>query len=104
MHRQRRTRYAPVSVSELRARLSRYLRAVEYGRTILITDRGHLIARIVPFDDPLERAISLGLVSEPKEELDDEFFDRGPSAKDPKGSLRRLVAEGRGGPRVGQDG
>lgn len=37
-----------VGVAELKNRLSRYLRAVEGGETIEVTDRNRVIARIVP--------------------------------------------------------
>lgn len=43
-----------VGVRELKARLSEYLRKVRAGETILITDRGQPVGRIVPADQPLE--------------------------------------------------
>jgi len=38
----------PVKVSELKNRLSHYLRQVRRGATLLVTDRDHVIARIEP--------------------------------------------------------
>lgn len=43
-----------VGVRELKARLSEYLHKVRTGETILITDRGQPVGRIVPAGQPLE--------------------------------------------------
>jgi prevent-host-death family protein len=43
-----------VGVRELKARLSEYLRRVRTGETIVITDHGRPVGRIVPADQPLE--------------------------------------------------
>jgi len=43
-----------VGVRELKTRLSEYLRMVRTGETILITDRGQPVGRIVPANQPLE--------------------------------------------------
>jgi prevent-host-death family protein len=37
-----------IGIRELRQHASRYLRAVEQGETIEVTDRGHPVARLVP--------------------------------------------------------
>lgn len=37
-----------VSVSQFKAKLGRYMRAVRAGRQVLITDRGEPVARLVP--------------------------------------------------------
>jgi prevent-host-death family protein len=39
-------------VSELKARLSGFLARVRAGETVVVCDREHPIARIVPYDDP----------------------------------------------------
>mgnify|MGYP000049957234 CR=1 FL=1 len=39
-----------VGVRELRLHLSRYLKGVKQGRQLLITERGKVIARIVPVE------------------------------------------------------
>lgn len=55
-----------VSVSELKARLSHYLREVRRGGEIQVLDRGNPVARIVPPAGPgdghRERLISSGLL------------------------------------------
>jgi prevent-host-death family protein len=43
-----------VGVRELKSRLSAYLRRVRAGETVLITDRGQPVGRIVPVSQPLE--------------------------------------------------
>lgn len=43
-----------VGVRELKARLSEYLRRVRTGDTIVITDHGRPVGRIVPAEQPLE--------------------------------------------------
>jgi prevent-host-death family protein len=37
-----------IGIRELRQHASRYLRAVQRGETIEVTDRGHPVARLVP--------------------------------------------------------
>jgi prevent-host-death family protein len=56
-----------VGVRELRNGLSSYLRRVRRGETMLVTDRGRPVARIVPPDMPerLMRAIREGRVIPP---------------------------------------
>ena len=46
-----------VGVRELKDRLSQYLRAVKSGHTIVITERGKAIGRIVPEGIPLEEKL-----------------------------------------------
>ena len=43
-----------VGVRELKARLSEYLRQVKAGRTIVITEHGKTVGRIVPAETSLE--------------------------------------------------
>jgi len=43
-----------VGVRELKSRLSEYLRRGRAGQTIVITDRGQPVGRIVPAGQPLE--------------------------------------------------
>ncbi len=45
-----------VKVSQLKDRLSEYLRAVEKGAEVVVTDRSRPIARIVPVAQPGRRA------------------------------------------------
>ncbi|MYA84244.1 MAG: type II toxin-antitoxin system prevent-host-death family antitoxin [Acidimicrobiaceae bacterium] len=55
-----------VSVSDLKARLSHYLREVRRGGEIQVLDRGKPVARLVPLaetgDEQRERLISSGLL------------------------------------------
>ncbi|MEO6086780.1 MAG: type II toxin-antitoxin system prevent-host-death family antitoxin [Umezawaea sp.] len=53
-----------IGIRELRDGLSRHLAEVRKGRTVVVTDHGHAIARIVPVDRPtaLERLIAEGRV------------------------------------------
>mgnify|MGYP006311753883 CR=1 FL=1 len=43
-----------VGIRELKAQLSAYLRQVKAGGTVVITDRGKPIGRIVPLTEPVE--------------------------------------------------
>lgn len=43
-----------VGIRELKTHLGKYLRIVRTGETILITDRGQPVGRIVPANQPLE--------------------------------------------------
>jgi antitoxin (DNA-binding transcriptional repressor) of toxin-antitoxin stability system len=53
-----------VGIRQLRDGLSRHLVDVRNGRTVVVTDHGRAIARIVPVDGPtaLERLIAEGRV------------------------------------------
>ncbi len=46
-----------VGVRELKARLSEYLRQVKSGRTVLITDHGKPVGRLVPAGQTLEERL-----------------------------------------------
>ena len=46
-----------VGVRDLKARLSEYLRQVRRGQTIVITDHGQPVGRIMPVEQPLEERI-----------------------------------------------
>lgn len=87
------------AVTELKARLSEYLRAVKTGEEVLVTERSKPIARLVPLPpssasdelDELERA---GLLRRGKGRLPDDFFDR-PRVKDPDGLLLKALLDER---------
>jgi prevent-host-death family protein len=59
--------YATIGVRELKTQLSRTLRQVKAGETVVITERGKPIGRIVPLEtsseDRLQELIELGLVA-----------------------------------------
>jgi prevent-host-death family protein len=46
-----------VGVRELKARLSEYLRQVKRGRTVVITEHGKPVGRLVPVGDSLEERL-----------------------------------------------
>ncbi len=48
-----------VGVRELKSRLSQYLRQVKAGRTVVITERGKSVGRIVPVAQPLETRLDM---------------------------------------------
>lgn len=54
-----------VGVRELRNHLSRYLERVRSGEEMVVTDRGHAIARVLPIsgERALDRFIAEGMVS-----------------------------------------
>lgn len=56
-----------IGVRELKARLSEYLRQVKSGRTIIITERGQPVGRIVPAaqsrDEKIQALIDAGLIA-----------------------------------------
>ncbi len=58
-------RETTVGVRELKAQLSKYLRQVKAGRTIVITEHGQPVGRIVPaeesLDDRLHAMVKAGL-------------------------------------------
>ena len=58
---------AEAGIRELKARLSAYLRRVKAGETLVITERGKPIGRIVPVSqtmpDQLELLVQAGLVA-----------------------------------------
>lgn len=45
-----------VRVSKLREHLVSFLKRVERGEDIIITSRGHRVARLVPLDDKMKKA------------------------------------------------
>jgi prevent-host-death family protein len=47
-----------VKLTELRQRLPAYLKEVEKGRTLRITSRGRVVARLLPPEDTVEAALA----------------------------------------------
>jgi prevent-host-death family protein len=54
-----------VGIRELRADLSRWIKRVQAGEDVLVTDRGTPVARIVPMDGQrkIDRLIAAGIVA-----------------------------------------
>lgn len=84
-------------VTEVKARLSEYLRRVRGGEEVVVTDRGRPVARIVPVidrDGHLAELERRGLIRAPRHELGADFLDRrGPRISG--GSLAEAVTEER---------
>lgn len=92
-----------VGVRELKNRLSEYLRHVRAGETVLVTDRGVVIAEVRPPGhasapaDPhpgLTNLVRRGLVSEVHQNAGD-AYPRLPR-RAPEGTVQRLLDEVRG--------
>lgn len=87
-------------ISDLKARLSRYLDMVKAGEEVVVTDRGKPIARITPIDtrlhmeNRLEMLVRTGEVRPPVRE-DALDLGRLTRPKDPKGRARTLLLEER---------
>jgi prevent-host-death family protein len=63
-----------VGVRELRQNLSVYLRRVVAGESLTVTDRGNVVAMLVPLPDPdtaLARMVASGRVARPAGDLTD---------------------------------
>ena len=68
-----------VAVSEIKARLSEYLRRVRGGEEVVVTDHGRPVARIVPVFDRGAHLADLeqrGLIRAPVGELPADFLER----------------------------
>ena len=53
-----------VGIRELKAKLSEHLQRVDEGETIIVTDRGRPVARLVPYDtaSTIEQGIAEGWI------------------------------------------
>ena len=84
-----------VGVRALKARLSAYLDSVKEGREVIVTERGRVIARIVPItggsEEALARLMAEGRVLEP--EADELVIPR--RVRMEGGSVEELVREQR---------
>lgn len=84
------------SVSEVKNRLSHYLRIVRRGETVVVVDRGRPVAQLMPVrsaDDELRALAAAGLVRLPVAALPRDFFKR-PLPR-PKVSVAAALAEER---------
>ena len=81
-----------VGVRELRNHLSRYLDRVRDGNELIVTDRGHAIARVVPVgsEPVLDRLIAEGIVTPAHEKR-----SRAPKPIKTKSTVSDLVGEQR---------
>ena len=87
-----------ISVSQLKARLSEYLRLVEGGNTLVVTDRGTPVAMVAPLptgktEGSMVSLIERGLVAPRAKSLPEDFWDRA-RPSDPEGlSLKAIIEE-----------
>jgi antitoxin (DNA-binding transcriptional repressor) of toxin-antitoxin stability system len=85
------------SVSELKSRLSEFLRLVRGGDTVMVMDRGHPVALLGPcqgVESELAELRDAGLVRVGSGEIPADFWTRSRS-KDPQASVRAAVREER---------
>ncbi len=88
-------------VSELKARLSKYLARVKAGEEVLVTERGTPVAKLVPVppaeDAEMERLRDMerrGLITLGTGRIPDDFWDM-PRPDDPKGQVLKALLEER---------
>jgi len=83
-----------VGIRELRAELSRWVKRVQAGEEVLVTDRGRPVARLVPVDGErkLDRLIREGIVTP----APNTGSRTAPEPIEGAGPLSDLVLEGRG--------
>ncbi|MGH2627989.1 MAG: type II toxin-antitoxin system Phd/YefM family antitoxin [Anaerolineales bacterium] len=85
-----------VGVRELKARLSEYLRQVKAGRTVVITERGRVVGRLVPAGQPLEQRLQAMIDAGPAEWNGKRLPPMKPAAKLKGGkSISDLILEDR---------
>ena len=88
-----------IGVRELRQRASEFLRRVEAGETIQVTDRGRPVALLSPIPDvsPLEQLRAAGEVEAETDDVGDlpEPLEADPGAPLPSEVLARLRADER---------
>jgi prevent-host-death family protein len=84
-----------VGVRELRQNLSRYLERVKVGEDLIVTERGRVVARLVPAggDEYVELATRFG-ASVPLERIDTIAARLAPRSR-PAGTTDALLREGR---------
>jgi prevent-host-death family protein len=96
---------ARAGVAELKAGLSAFLRRVQAGEEVIVTDRGHPVARLVPMigagetpDADLEDLIATGLVRRRDRAPDRRRFEEmanTPELSDPEGRFLAALLEER---------
>ena len=89
------------SISELKARLSSFLELVRHGEEVLVTDRGHPIARLAPIaqsdreEGRRELLLRSGKLRAPAAGLPGDFWQR-PRPVDREGRSVAALLEERG--------
>jgi prevent-host-death family protein len=88
-------------IKELKSSLRETLEQVKAGETVIVTERGEPIARIVPIEPHearMERLIRSGAIRPPLRPLNPDFWTR-PLPEDPEGRLVNALLEERGSSR-----
>ena len=86
----------PVSIRELKSRLSHYLRLTRKGESVVITDRGVPIGRIVPMGQDVEQRMAAMCEAGQAQWNGRKLPRRKPAAKLLRaGSVAQLVVEDR---------
>ena len=86
-------------IKELRSSLTETLQRVKAGESVVVTERGEPIARIIPIEpegERIARLIRAGVLRAPLKPLDVEAFLKLPRMEDPEGLLVKYVLEERG--------
>jgi prevent-host-death family protein len=86
-------------IQKLKSSLRETLDQVKTGESVVITERGEPIARIVPIEpeaERMERLIRAGVLRAPVRPLDESFWKL-PRMEDPEGLLVKAALEERGG-------
>ena len=87
---------SPVSIRELKSRLSHYLRLTRKGESVVITDRGVPIGRIVPMGQDLGQRVAAMCEAGQAQWNGHKLPPRKPVAKlRGKGSVAQLIVEDR---------
>ena len=94
-----------VGVKEFKTRLSEYLRKVQRGETVLVTDRGRVVAEVRPpgststakssVDLRLLEAVDRGLVRLPSAPHDEALWADLEPMRLPRGTAQELLDEAR---------
>ena len=86
-------------IKELRSSLTETLERVKAGETVVVTDHGEPIARIVPIEpegERMARLIRAGVLRAPLKPMDVEAFLKLPRMEDPEGLVLKALLEERG--------
>lgn len=91
-----------INISQAKSNLSRYLKDVERGETVLIFHRDKPVARLepvnwadVPDEDRIRELVRLGIAKAPKKRLDLKAFLGMPTPRLPPGVAVRAVLQDR---------
>lgn len=88
-----------VPIGTLKARLSEYLRRAKAGETLIVTDRGTPVARLLPLEGPValsgrvEELARAGLVRRPSAPFDPDLLSASRSADAEARSLEAILEE-----------